>query len=287
MGDSTALGDRMKWYESRFTNDQFMPLAPVIARMDGRAFHTFTKGMERPYDKKFSDLMIETTRLLVQETNARCGYTQSDEITLVWLVEEWGSDIFFAGKLQKMNSLLASMTSTFFNALLSRFMPEKAVKISEWSVKQEGKPPIPQFDCRVFQVPVEYEATNCFIWREQDATRNSIQMAARAYFSHAECDHKDTSALNEMLFQKGINWNDYPAFFKRGTYVRKREIERPFTTEEWNALPEKHHARMNPDLKVKKTVIMKEDFEPLVRMENREEVLLHGADPIYRTSETK
>lgn len=270
--DKTALGDRMKWYESRFTNDQFMPMVPVIARLDGRAFHSFTKGLKRPYDEQLSNLMNMTTQFLVRETNARCGYTQSDEITLVWLAEDWESEIFFAGKLQKMNSILASMTTAFFNRHMPAFLPEKANEM-------------PLFDCRVFQVPTDWEATNCFIWREMDATRNSVQMAARAIFSHSECENKDTSQLQEMLWQEGINWNNYPAFFKRGTYVRRREVERPFTSEELEALPLKHAARTNPDLKIKRRVVMNENFPPLAKIANREQVILHGADPVLKEVE--
>lgn len=270
MSDKTALGDRMKWYESRYTNDQFMPMVPVIARLDGRAFHSFTKGLKRPYDERLTNLMVDTTKFLVQETNARCGYTQSDEITLVWLAEDWESEIFFAGKLQKMNSILASTATAYFNRNLSKHLPEKADAL-------------PLFDSRVFQVPTEFEAVNCFIWREMDATRNSIQMAAQANFTHNECQNKNCSELQEMLWsQKNINWNNYPSFFKRGTYVRRRVVERAFTTEELNALPEKHMARTNPELKIRRTVIMTEDFPPLTRILNREEVILHGADALER-----
>ncbi len=271
MSDKTALGDRMKWYESRYTNDQFMPMVPVIARMDGRAFHSFTRGLDRPFDERLTVLMIKTAEYLVKETNARCGYTQSDEITLVWLAEDWESEIFFSGKLQKMNSILASMTTAYFNKWLKDHIPEK-------------KDELPLFDSRVFQVPTEWEATNCFIWREMDATRNSVQMAARALYSHAECENKDTSALMDMLFEKGINWNEYRSEFKRGTYVRRRILERPFTTDELAALPPKHMARQNPDLKIKRTVVMKEDFPPLARLANREQVILHGADPVERSA---
>jgi tRNA(His) 5'-end guanylyltransferase len=268
--DKTALGDRMKWYESRFTNDQFMPMVPVIARMDGRAFHTFTAGLARPYDERLSVLMTKTTEFLVKETDARCGYTQSDEITLVWLASEWESEIFFAGKLQKMNSILAAMTTAFFNKNLSAHIPEKQDQM-------------PLFDSRVFQVPTDWEATNCFIWREMDATRNSVQMAARSQFSHGVCENKDTSQLQELLWsQKGINWNNYPNFFKRGTYVRRRVLERPFNKNELEALPPKHAARQNPGLIVKRTVVMPEDFPPLARIANREDVILHGADPVLK-----
>jgi tRNA(His) guanylyltransferase len=276
---SEALATRMKFYESSFAS-QFHKFIPVIARLDGRAFHSFTRGLKRPYDERLSELLIETTRYLVQETNARCGYTQSDEITLVWLADDWDSEIFFAGRLQKMNSILASMTSTYFNVRLSEYLPEKAQAIFDWLKKPEGSAPIPQFDCRVFQVPTDFEAVNCFIWREQDASRNSVQMAAQSQFSHNQCQNKDNSELQEMLWrERGINWNDYPAFFKRGTYVRKRNLERAFNIDEIEALPPKHAARNNPNLVVKRTAVARENFPPLSKIGNREEVILYGEEP--------
>lgn len=269
MSDKTKLGDRMKWYESRYTNEVFMPYLPVLCRLDGKTFHSFTHGLQRPYDERLSKLMVETTKYLVQETNARCGYTQSDEITLVWLSEDWDSEIFFGGKVSKMNSILASMTTAFFNRHLLTYLPEKTEEM-------------PLFDCRTFQVPTDFEAINCFIWREQDATKNSISMAAQHYYSHNELMGKNGSEKQEMLFKKGINWNDYPNFFKRGTYVRRRVLERAFSPEELLSLPIKHMARQNPNLKIKRTVIMEENFPPLARIENREDVILHGSDPIEK-----
>lgn len=266
MADKTKLGDRMKWYESRFTDQVFMPMAPVIARLDGRAFHSFTRGLKRPYDERLSELMVETTKYLVQETDARCGYTQSDEISLVWLAEEWDTKIFFGGKLQKMASVLAATGTAFFVKNIPDYLPEKASKL-------------PVFDCRVFQVPNENEAVNCFIWREQDATRNSIQMAAQSVYSHNECFKKNTSALQEMLHAKGINWNDYPPSFKRGTYVRRHELYRAYTKEELSSLPEKHHARQKPDLDIRRTIIKAEVLPIFTKIVNRAEVLLHGCTP--------
>lgn len=268
MQSKDSLGDRMKFYE-KMSEDQFFKLIPVMARLDGKSFHTFTKGLKRPYDESLSELMRETTKYLVKQTNARCGYTQSDEISLVWLAEDWQSEIFFSGKLQKMNSILASMTSVYFNRQLPSAVPSKAEEM-------------PLFDCRVFQVPTEVEAVNCFIWREQDATRNSVQMAARSIYSHDECHNKDNSNLQEMLWKKGINWNDYPIFFKRGTYIRVRDVERPFTTEEMENLPPKHRARTEPDLVLKRSVVIEEKFPPLAKIVNREEVILHGKDPIEK-----
>lgn len=205
------------------------------------------------------------------EGGQRCS-SLTRQITLVWLAEDWESEIFFAGKLQKMNSILASMCTAYFNKHLHSHLPEKADEM-------------PLFDCRVFQVPTDFEATNCFIWREQDATRNSVQMAARSVFSHNECENKNTPALHDMLWKKGINWNDYPAPFKRGTYIRRREVERSFTAEELLALPPKHAVRADPDLKIKRRVVMPENFPPLAKIANREEVILHGADPVERAME--
>jgi len=264
--DTTSLGDRMKWYEKRYAHEM-MPMVPVLARVDGRAFHSFTKGLERPYDDRLSRLMIETTKFLVEETNARCGYTQSDEISLVWLTEDPDSEIFFGGKLSKMCSVVGSLATYFFNKLLPDYIPSHADKMA-------------LFDNRVWEVPVLYEACNYFIWRENDATRNSLQMAARAYYSHEELHGKDTSALHELLFQKGVKWAEYPRFFKRGTYVRRRDVERAFTTEELSALPPKHHAHQNPNLTIKRTAVVEEDFVPMSRIHNREEVIFEGKKPL-------
>lgn len=271
MAENTNLGERMKFYESRYTQQVFMPMAPVIARLDGRAFHSFTRGLKRPYDERLSNLMVETTKYLVKESDARCGYTQSDEISLVWLAQEWDTELFFGGKLQKMTSVLSALCTGFFNKKLSEFLPEKSEHM-------------PVFDCRVFQVPNENEAVNCFIWREQDANRNSIQMAAQSQFSHKQCHRKNSSMLQEMLFTKGINWNDYPDYFKRGTYVRRHKLNRPYTPEELDSLPEKHNARTNPNLEIVRTIIKEETLPPFSKIANRTKVLLHGAAPVLKES---
>ena len=261
MNDS--LGDRMKRYELSSPTVRLLPGIPVMARMDGRAFHTFTKGLERPYDIRLSNLMVDVTKYLVGATNATCGYTQSDEITLSWYEHFPKGEQLFGGKVQKLVSVLASMTSVKFVQGLQSALPEKATAS-------------PVFDCRVWQLPVN-EVANNFIWREMDATRNSVQMAARSVFSDRDCFKKSTSQLQEMLFSVGINWNEYPAFFKR---VRTREVDRQFTQEELDSLPEKHQARTNPSLCVRRRVVMVEDFEPLTKYFNRTDMVLKGDDPI-------
>lgn len=260
-----SLGDRMKFYENFTTGLRLLPMIPIMARLDGVAFHTFTKGLKRPYDKRLSDLMVETTRHLVKLTNARVGYTQSDEISLVYLADEFDDMTWFDGKLFKMQSVLAAQASMFFNKWLHT-IPEKANEQ-------------PVFDCRVWNVPNKEEAANAFLWREQDATRNSVSMAAQSLYSQTELHGKSSSEMQEMMFQKGQNWNNYPNFFKRGTYVQRQVVKTKFTTEELDKLPEKHAARQNPDLEVERTVINALNLCPLNRICNRVEMLFDGESP--------
>lgn len=267
MPSKDALGDRMKAYEGQYAQQRMLPRIPVIARIDGRAFHTFCKGLNRPYDKRLSDLMVGTTEFLVEETEANCGYTQSDEISLVWQTEDYKSDIFFGGRLLKMASVLASIATAYFNRHLASAIPEKAEKFA-------------YFDARVFSVPLELEAANYFVWREMDATRNSVSMAAQANFSHNFLHGKGSGEMQDLLWkEKDINWNKYPVFFKRGTYVQKRRVTIPFTPEEIDRLPEKHAARTNPNLAIERQKVMTVDMPPITKVVNREDVLLRGEQP--------
>ena len=158
------FGDRMKLYEHQEAGRRVLPLLPVCARIDGKGFSKFTKGLQRPYDTRLVELMCQTTAYLVQETQACIGYTQSDEISLVWYSDEYKSQIFFDRRVQKMVSVIASITTAFFNAHLAEHLPEKAGELA-------------LFDCRVWQVPTLEEAANTVLWREFDATKNSISMA--------------------------------------------------------------------------------------------------------------
>lgn len=264
------IGSRMKGYESQTCGIRLIPRIPVIARLDGKGFSKFTKGLKRPYDKRLSDLMVETTKYLVKETNANCGYQQSDEITLVFYTDKIESSIYFDGRLFKMIGDLAAMASVYFNRELGKYLPEKADKM-------------PRFDARVYNVPTLEEAVNSFIWREMDATKNSITMAASEYYSHKELMGKNGSEKQEMLFQKGVNWNDYPSFFKRGTYIQRKRVLKPFTTEEIEKLPTKHNARKDTNFMVERWVIDKVDLPPILKIDNKIEVIINGEDPILIT----
>lgn len=264
--EKDIFGDRMKMYENQTCGIKMLPRIPVIARLDGKGFSKFTKGLKRPYDERLSMLMIELTKYLVKETNANCGYTQSDEITLMWYVDDPNSSIYFNGRYFKMVSDLSAMASVFFNRKLSEYLPEKSDK---W----------PRFDCRVFNVPTLDEAVNTFLWREKDATKNSITMAASEFYSHNQLHKKTGGEKQEMLFQKGINWNDYHTFFKRGSYVQRKRVFRKFTSDELDRLPKKHQARKNPDLMIERWVIDVIDLPPLMKVKNKVDVIVFGADP--------
>ena len=262
---SDKLGNRIKSYESQTTSTKLIPRLPVVARLDGRSFSSFTKGLKRPYDERLTKLMIETTKYLVGETNANCGYHQSDEISLVWYNEDYDSQMIFNGKLFKITSTLASMATGFFNKNLSSYLHEKAHLI-------------PTFDCRVFNTPNLEEATNAIFWRELDATKNSITMAASEYYSHNFLHGKNGSEKQELLFQKGINWNDYPDFFKRGTYIQRKRIMTKFSTEELDKLPPKHNARKNPDMEIERWIIDEVKLPPITKVKNRVDVIIFGKE---------
>ena len=261
-----SLGDLMKAYENQTCGIKMLPLIPVIARLDGKGFSKFTKGLKRPYDERLSNLMIETTKYLVKETNANCGYTQSDEITLMWYSDSHESKIYFDGRLFKMISDLASMASVFFNSKLAEYLPEKKDKL-------------PRFDCRVFNVPSVEEAVNVFYWREKDATKNSITMAASEFYLHNFLMGKNGSEKQELLFQKGINWSeDYCTHFKRGTYIQRKIKTGILSKEEQYLLPENHNARKDPNFTFERKVVVELELPPLSKVKNKIDVIIYGKD---------
>lgn len=258
------FGDRMKEYERQETARRFMPGVPVYARIDGRSFSKFTKGMMRPYDIAMSNAMIATTKYLVDQTHACVGYTQSDEISLCWLTETSDSQIFFDGKIQKMVSILAAMATAKFSDYGRELWPDRFENM------------LPVFDARVFQLPSKVECANAFLWREFDATKNSISMAARSVYSHKELNKKNGSEMQEMLWQKDINWNDYPAFFKRGTFVQRKPKWVELDAETLAKIPEDHR----PTGPVQRHEIVELDMPPFAKVINRVDVIFDGVGPI-------
>lgn len=256
----------MKMYERIGAGQRLFPLLPAMIRIDGKGFSRFTRGLDRPYDERMSQMMLETTKKLVDETDALIGYTQSDEINLLLYSSASKSQIYFDGRVQKIVGDLAAVASLEFNELLKKHIPEKM------NLR-------PRFDCRVWNVPNKEEAANTLLWREKDATKNSISMAARSLYSHKHLIGKSGNEMQELLFQKGVNWNDYPAFFKRGVFVGRKTVSRKFSAVELAKLPPKHAAHQNPDLCVDRKSIEIIQMPQFGKVTNRVEVLFEGAEP--------
>lgn len=202
------LGDRMKRYEH--ITRQFLPRRTyTLMRLDGRAFHQFTKGLERPFDADFANSMDVTAGYLCKNIAGTVfAYTQSDEISILMQdFESVNSDPWFGGNIQKMVSVAAGMASVFFQASDDMFTPS----------------PGHGFDARVWTIADPVEVANYFIWRQRDCVKNSITMAAQTVCSDAELHGKGGNERQELLFRRGINWNDYPHGFKRGRVTIKEE----------------------------------------------------------------
>lgn len=224
-----ALGDRMKDYEMR--SRTYLPRRSyVLMRLDGKAFHTYTRGLNRPYDTGLMDDMNDVAKYLCENIQgAKFAYVQSDEISiLITDFDKLGTNAYFDNQVQKLTSVPASMAGTKFNQLrLKRIVQAQSdenMGLKNMVLSALDKP-LADFDCRVYAITDPFEVHNYFAWRQQDATRNSISMAAQSCYSHKELHGKSTSDMQEMMFQKGINWNDYPVRFKRGGFICKETYE--------------------------------------------------------------
>jgi tRNA(His) guanylyltransferase len=261
-----SLGDRMKNYERRETDRSFLPYAPVYARIDGRSFSKFTKGLDRPFDTRMADAMQSTTAKLVGATNAVIGYTQSDEISLVWETTGPDEEMFFAGKVQKLCSVLAGMASAFFIVECIEqggLLAEKAMKGA------------PHFDARVFQLPNRTEAVNALIWREKDAIKNAISMAAHHHFSHKSLQGLNGQQKLERLAEAGVDFEAYPERFRRGVYLRNITREMPMPDEVRQKIPA--HKQPPEGAVIKRSAVMPVSMPILVTVMNRNEVIFDEA----------
>lgn len=241
------LGKRMKEYYESIPKTKLMRRTPVAIRIDGKAFHTFTREFEKPFDKVLIKSMQETMKYLCENIQGCVlGYTQSDEITLILVdYKNLNSAAWFDYEVQKMCSIAASMATMAFNkffveevrvwadkAFPTNYLGHTVREIDELFVKDmelhkryiasinKGA----MFDARVFNIPKE-EVTNLIYWRQLDATRNSIQMVGQANFSHKKLQNRSCNAIQDMLLtEKDINWNDFPTHQKRGSCCIKSEV---------------------------------------------------------------
>ena len=232
-----SLGDRMKGYEN-ISRSYLTRRVPVIIRLDGKAFHTFTRGMKKPFDPVLTQAMQQTMKSLCENIQGCVfGYTQSDEITLV--LTDYATiktDAWFGYNIQKMTSIAASMATLAFDR-------EFIIAYGQWFDRSftNGESDLPGFssldalyaskrhqslfDARVFSIPKE-EVCNCLIWRQQDATRNSIEAVGQAFFSQRELHKKNCNEIQEMLWSNhNINWNNFPTENKRGSCCVKQSTD--------------------------------------------------------------
>lgn len=218
-----TLGDRMKGYES-IAKVYLMRRTPVIIRLDGKAFHTFTRGFDKPFDEDFMAAMQQTMKFLCENIQGCViGYTQSDEITLVLCdYQKLDTDCWFGYCIQKMVSVAASMATFAFTKGLSHYACE-SFDMKKFEIVSRKLLKGAFFDARCFNVPIE-EVNNCLLWRQQDATRNSIQALAQSLYSQNELHGINTKQLQDKMFsEKGVNWNDLPVYKKRGSCCVKKD----------------------------------------------------------------
>lgn len=220
------LGNRMKTFYEEISKIRLMRRCPVICRLDGKAFHTFTRGFKRPFDDVLIKTMQETAKYLCENIQGcQLAYTQSDEISLLLIdYQRFETSAWFDYEIQKMCSISASMATMAFNRIFSETVSDLKVDNTKPMNRYfEAVYLGAMFDARVFNIPKE-EATNYFYWRQLDASRNSIQMVGQANFSNKELQHKSCNDIQDMLMtQKGINWNDLPTYQKRGSCIIKED----------------------------------------------------------------
>lgn len=199
-----GLEDRMRQYEEPFK--VFLPQRmPVIIRLDGRAFHALTRTCERPFSSGLAAALDYTAEQLLSEIqNARFAYIQSDEISFLLIdYNKFDSQQWFGGNIQKIVSVSASLAGISFSEYFGR---------------------AGAFDSRAFVIP-ERDVVNYFVWRQRDWERNSVQMLAQSHYSHKQLNGKNNSDMQEMILQKGANWNNLPTRWKRGRVASAAGID--------------------------------------------------------------
>ena len=215
-----SLGDRMKSYED--VNRNFLiPKLHTVLRLDGRAFHTYTKGFIRPYDNALINAMNETARYLCMNIQgAAFAYVQSDEIT-IYLTDtaDLETQMWYGGNIQKMVSVSAAMATSAFNkTMLMYYCNSRDGDFRDDMLSKDdiSRIKMAEFDSRIFQLPNEHEVFNCVLWRQQDCVRNSISAVAQSMFSHKELHKKSVKEMKQMCLDKGYDWNELEDGLKHG-----------------------------------------------------------------------
>lgn len=217
------FGNRMKDLEKVYTSARIEPPDVLCVRLDGKGFSKFTRGFKKPFDDSLSETMIKTTERLVKETHASIGYSQSDEITLIYEPNETGHEYIFGGKTSKINSVFASMAAANFNDLIKQYSDVDKLAY---------------FDCRAFAVPSMVEASNVLLWRVQDARKNSVSSLFRWTAGHKAMKNLNQADMKSYLLEyKQTDWNDLPKKYKYGTHVKPVTTESYLSQEELAKIP--------------------------------------------------
>lgn len=235
MSVNDELGTRMKTFYEQVPKTRLMRRTPVALRIDGKAFHTFTRGFQKPFDTVLMTAMQNTMKYLCENIQGCVfGYSQSDEITLILIdYQKFTSSAWFDYEVQKICSISASMATMAFNKFFEKnvedFIQDCATDYETQGLCGEGTAEYDlcktyqkavekgaMFDARCFNIPKE-EVANLIYWRQLDAARNSVQMVGQANFSHSELQNKTCNMIQDMLLtQRDINWNNFPIDCKRG-----------------------------------------------------------------------
>lgn len=232
--NKVSLSDRMKEYEAVTTNATLVKKLPIYARLDMRAGHTFCRGLDKPFDVAYSNTMKAVTSYLVDKTGAAVGYTQSDEISLVWLDD---TKVPFENRLFKLESVFAGMASATFvvNGMKTR-------------LKDKIEKQIPCFDCRVLNLPSLVEAANMLMWREQDAIKNSITLLALEHFSNKQIHKKNSDEKIKMLAEKGVDYfKEIPEDLRNGAYFHRVVGNRMLDDDVLSKIPPKFRPAPNTE----------------------------------------
>jgi tRNA(His) 5'-end guanylyltransferase len=238
---------------------------PIYARIDGRGFSRFTKGMNRPFDPRMTKAMAFTAEHLVEQTHAVAAYVQSDEISLLW-APATGGQVFFGGKPFKLTSVLSGLaTAAFTRALLVD--PDGLDTFAHL---------MPHFDCRIVQ-PARSDAVSFFSWRGQDARRNAISQIARAHFSHKSLQGKSSLQMKDMLSEIGVTAEDFDPASLNGTLMLRRTEKRSLTEAELTRIPEAH--RPAPGDLFDRGVVRHHTATHPGRIDNLDAALFDGANP--------
>lgn len=263
------LPERMKRYESTTTDFLLDESLPVYVRLDMRAGHSFCRGLDKPFDDDYSFAMREATKYLVDKTGAMLGYTQSDEISLVW---QDCTKVPFGNRLFKLESVFASMCTAAFIL---------AAQKTKLKGKVESNPP--SFDCRAMNLPSMNEAANMILWRVRDSKKNSITLLSLAHFSNKEIHGKNSDQKIEMLMdRKNVDWNKLPERYRLGTFMKKSLYQKVLTDSDLERIPKKNLPPPSEDGKYRVTRSKVVEFEigrDVGGIANWPEVIFFGEKP--------